>query len=200
MTGRRHLTPEDDALWRKVAASVKPIDRTRTAVAALDAARPGTEDRELRDEAALRSVERLLSKGVGSAAAVGAAGRHEWTVDRGLERRLRRGLAPIEGRIDLHGYTQDEAYRLLLGRLGAAATDGKRCVLVITGKGLFSEDGVRTADPLSGGRGVLRRRFQDWVATPPLSSIVLGAREAHGRHGGSGAFYTFLRRTKKQKA
>ena len=70
----------------------------------------------------------------------------------------------------------------MLGRfLQRSRAEGARCVLVITGTG-------------RGGEGVLRRNFLDWVQGPSASHLVSGYSEAHARHGGSGAFYLFLRR------
>ena len=59
-------------------------------------------------------------------------------------------------------------------------TGQARCVLVITGKG-------------KGGEGVLRRNFLRWLEMPAARVLVSGYSEAHARHGGSGAWYVFLR-------
>ena len=56
-------------------------------------------------------------------------------VDRRSAERLRRGRLPVEARLDLHGYTQDQAHGALDHFLGEAQARGLRCVLVITGKG-----------------------------------------------------------------
>ena len=59
---------------------------------------------------------------------------------------------------------------------------GRRCVLVITGKG-------SDAAP-----GVLRREAPRWLATPPLSQMIVNVSQAHDRHGGGGALYVYLKR------
>ena len=198
MARRKGLSPEDDALWRKVTTSVTPLkkhglpDIPNSSVHAAPPA--GLSFAERRME---RAIERLVKDGPARIGTDASTSPVRFQADRGLERRIKRGLAPIEARIDLHGMTQDEAYRVLVSRLTYAAAEGKRCVLIITGKGVFGRNFEDEGhDPLSGGRGVLRRQFHRWTSTPPLSGLIIGVREAHAKHGGSGAFYTFLKRNK----
>jgi DNA-nicking Smr family endonuclease len=58
---------------------------------------------------------------------------------------------------------------------------GRRAILVITGKGAL-------------GDGILRRRVPEWLASAPLREAVAGLAEAHRRHGGGGALYVALKR------
>jgi DNA-nicking Smr family endonuclease len=95
------------------------------------------------------------------------------------EARLRRGRLEPEARIDLHGHSYEGAYRSLVTFLTRAYADGKRLVLVITGKG-----------------GVLRPHLPLWLRGPELQDVVIGMREAHAKHGGGGAFYVALQRRK----
>jgi DNA-nicking Smr family endonuclease len=104
-------------------------------------------------------------------------------------RRLARGLADVDGRIDLHGMRQDRAFSALLGFLRQSQARGFRTVLVITGKGKESLD-----FPAGEGRGVLRQSVPAWLARPDLRDLVLGFEEAGRRHGGGGALYVRLRR------
>jgi DNA-nicking Smr family endonuclease len=94
-----------------------------------------------------------------------------------VEARARRGRAEVEGRLDLHGSTQQGAYRKLLRFLLEAQADEKRLVLVITGKG-----------------GVLRNLLPLWLGQEELKPLVSGVSEAHASHGGAGAVYVALRR------
>lgn len=113
-------------------------------------------------------------------------------VDGRTHARLRRGKLRPEARIDLHGMTLSQAHPALIRFLSSAHADSKRLVLVITGKGKDRDDGgimpVR--------RGVLRHQVPQWLQTPPLGSIVLQVTPAHFRHGGDGAYYVYLRRTR----
>ncbi len=99
--------------------------------------------------------------------------------------KLAKGRLPIEGRVDLHGLTQDEAHSLLYSFLARAHAGGVRYVLVITGKGSSS-----------GGDGVLRRSVPAWLSTPLFRPLVSSHDHAARHHGGSGALYVRLRRAR----
>jgi DNA-nicking Smr family endonuclease len=109
-------------------------------------------------------------------------------LDRRLRKRLARGRAGLDARIDLHGRTQADAHDALMRFLRAARAEGARIVLVITGKG------TRGSDP---DRGVLRRQVPLWLKSPKLRETVLGFEPAGPAHGGEGAFYVRLRRARE---
>jgi DNA-nicking Smr family endonuclease len=44
--------------------------------------------------------------------------------------------------------------------------------------------------------GILRHSVPHWLAAPPLSGRILQVASAHNRHGGGGAFYVYLRRSR----
>ncbi len=107
----------------------------------------------------------------------------------GLDRqswlRLKRGRMPIDGTLDLHGCTQAAAHAALARFLAEAARAGLRCVLVVTGKG-----------GLDGGRGILRHMVPRWLHEPEQLARVLAYLPAQPRHGGAGALYILLRRSR----
>jgi DNA-nicking Smr family endonuclease len=110
--------------------------------------------------------------------------------------RLKRGQLPIEGRLDLHGMTQDEARRALDGFIADAYATGRRAVLIITGKGLKPRHEYE--DPWQGaGRGVLKQATPRWLNEAPNRARVLAFTEAQPRHGGSGALYVLIRRQRE---
>jgi DNA-nicking Smr family endonuclease len=84
--------------------------------------------------------------------------------------------------------TQTRAHRALSGFLQRVHSDGLTFVLVITGKGRATG-----ADP---ERGVLRRQVPQWLSLPEFRSLVVGFEEAHVGHGGEGALYVRIRRSK----
>ena len=103
-----------------------------------------------------------------------------------MRTRVARGKEAIDGRLDLHGLTQSEAHTVLLRFLQAATTRDARLVLVITGKGGRGE----------GDRGVLKRQVPHWLNLPEFRALVIGFEEAHVAHGGEGALYVRVRRTR----
>jgi len=104
--------------------------------------------------------------------------------------RLTRGKLAPEARIDLHGLTLAEAQPELSRFVTRAHAMGSRLVLVITGKGRPGDDG----GPVPRQIGALRREVPLWLGRPPLAGLVLQVTQAHQRHGGSGAYYVYLRR------
>lgn len=112
-------------------------------------------------------------------------------IDRNTMRALRRGEITIEGRLDLHGMNQSEARQSLIRFIISAEASGKRCVLVVTGKG---NTGRRSENWLDQKPGVLKRKVPDWLYETELNSIVLQAVPAQPKDGGDGALYVYLRR------
>jgi len=104
-------------------------------------------------------------------------------IDRANAERLKRGKHPVEARLDLHGMTQDEAHRALAVFIRGARAGGKRCVLVITGRG-------------RAGGGVLRGAVPRWLDEPEIRPHLLAIATAQPRDGGAGALYIMLRRTR----
>jgi DNA-nicking Smr family endonuclease len=100
---------------------------------------------------------------------------------------LSRGRKEIDARLDLHGMTQMRAHRALFGFLQRAHHDGLSFVLIITGKGKIGSETER---------GVLRRQVPQWLGLPEFRSLVVGFEEAHIGHGGEGALYVRVRRSR----
>ena len=105
-------------------------------------------------------------------------------VDRRTATRFRRGLMPIDATLDLHGHTRATGRTALAGFLRAHRAAGRRCVLVVTGKGLKDDWSV----------GALRQALPGWLNAPDLRRLILAYCHAQPHHGGSGAVYILLRR------
>lgn len=164
--------PEGQILWRKVALTARPLKGRIP---------PPPPDTPVRQPEAppVTAQDRR-----GPPVRRGGNG-----IDGRTEDRLRRGRLPIEGRLDLHGCTQAEAHRRLTGFVAESHRAGRRCVLVITGKGFNPE-----ARGPEAAVGVLKRQLPRWIAAEPNGSRVLAMAQAQPRHGGGGAFYLYLRR------
>ena len=96
------------------------------------------------------------------------------------DRKTRRGRLVFDAKLDLHDKTQAEAWPLLCLRVKRSADRGHKCLLVITGKGARLD-------------GVLRRAFPDWINAPDIRPLIASYAPAHIRHGGTGAWYVFLK-------
>ena len=112
-------------------------------------------------------------------------------VEPSIRKKLGRGRIEIDGTIDLHGMTQVEARSALHRYLYARWSRGDRTVLVITGKGVKSDNDYISA---MSERGILRTMVPIWLSEPSLSPMVSGWSTAARGHGGEGAWYVRLRR------
>ena len=114
-------------------------------------------------------------------------------LDKRSAERLRRGQMNIEARLDLHGHTQADAHRAAHAFIAACHRAGRRCVLIITGKGGVRDDFDGSFMP-DRDSGVLRRNLPRWLAEAPMRPLVLRLESARPQHGGDGAYYVLLRR------
>jgi DNA-nicking Smr family endonuclease len=106
------------------------------------------------------------------------------SLDPRVLKKLRRGRLRIDARLDLHGYSAEDA-RVLLNRfIEAAIKEGRRVVLVVHGKGLHSKDRVP----------VLKERMKRWLTRSGPARNVLAFTSALPTDGGLGAVYVLLRR------
>ena len=101
--------------------------------------------------------------------------------------KLRKGKRRIDGCIDLHGMTQEESYRVLPRFLYDSIAKGRRCILIITGKGKPKPENNYQG-------GILRRVVLQLFAEPRFSCLIYGIESASAKEGGTGAFYVLLRR------
>ncbi|WP_224245266.1 Smr/MutS family protein [Hyalangium gracile] len=104
--------------------------------------------------------------------------------DRNLLRALRRGDFNLQGRLDLHGMTQVEARDALERFLSESRRAGRRCVLIVHGRGLHSKDQIP----------VLKEQMKAWLSQKRIGKMVLAFSTARPQDGGAGAVYVLLRR------
>jgi DNA-nicking Smr family endonuclease len=188
--------PEDEALlFHRLFAGVQPIGRSRGRLpkaqvdrseAAEQAAKRGREAEQADVDAVHDRLRALVEGGARFEVADDGQRVEGRRVDLPLDalRRLRRGLLPIDARLDLHGMAAKEARGQLDLFLRTMRARGERCVLVIHGKGAHSPQGI----------GVLRGEIAAWLAEGSSSQHVAAFATARGEDGGKGAVYVLLRR------
>lgn len=197
MARRRHLRPEEEELWHAVARTAKPMHSNGKAVLDRQAEHPPSPTPDHRALAkpqvsAFRLGEKARPKVGHNLApplpeALAAA---PLQMDAKAFGKMTRGKLAPEARIDLHGMTLSEAHPELIHFVLRSHAHGLRLVLVITGKGKAKPD----HGPIPQRIGALRHQVPQWLRLPPLGACVLQVSEAHLRHGGSGAYYVYLRR------
>jgi DNA-nicking Smr family endonuclease len=181
----RGLSEEERALWESVARQTKPL-RKKPRAAKAEAAPPAAETAAAKSTVSptpWASAKKAPAPKPPAPAAPPLA-----PIGRRERSQLSRGRKGIDARLDLHGMTQTRAHHALSAFLQRAHHDGLSFVLVITGKG-------RTSAAAS-ERGVLRRQVPLWLSLPEFRSLVVGFEEAHIGHGGEGALYVRIRRSK----
>lgn len=193
---RRRVEPDELDLWNQVASTTErlaplrrslivdaplqeaPKKREAKPIAPFSLGALPTSTREMRDVLPALS-ERLRSAPV--------------KMDAKSYKTMQRGKLKPEGRIDLHGMTVAQAHPALISFIMTAQANGKRLVLVITGKGGKREELGAIAPQRM---GALKRQVPIWLTMAPVSSAVLQVTESHIKHGGAGAYYVYLRRAR----
>jgi DNA-nicking Smr family endonuclease len=193
----RRLSPDEAAVWSKVAQTVTPLERRRPL--------RSDKDEEAGKEAAavtpapasarspvMPASAKLTPPPQGAAArqaALPRSGESKVGLDGSWERRFARGTLEPDFSLDLHGSTLDQAYMRLMHGLGQAKAMQARLVLVVTGKSRPIEAADRGK-----ARGAIRAKIVDWLGASEHAGDIAAIRNAHRRHGGQGALYIVLKR------
>lgn len=199
---RGSLSDDDRALWQRVARSARRLQRasdpaadTRVGPVPDPGAPPPTRRKRTGvDEPSpvpAPSVTPPLTYDLAESVSEALA-RAPVKMDRNAHAKMIRGKLAPEARIDLHGMTLAQAHPVLTGFILNAHARGLRLVLVITGKGRTRPgDDI---DPMPRRAGALKHEVPHWLRSGALRPIVLELREAHRSHGGTGAYYVYLRK------
>lgn len=103
-------------------------------------------------------------------------------------RRLLRGVHEIDHVVDLHGHPEEAAHDRVLYALERAWSEGWRCLQIIHGRGLHSEEGW----------SVLKERLPGWLAERPHGRRILAFATAPPDRGGTGATLVLLRKHRRK--
>ncbi|MBL3581180.1 Smr/MutS family protein [Oleidesulfovibrio alaskensis] len=178
-------TPDDDALFGQAMTGVAPLT---------------SRGREVNPEAALNAKTTLSSDPRASLQEF-MEGKVQFQIEytdefiqahvQGLDpvvmSKMRAGHYSPEGHLDLHGQNIIQSYSAMVQFIQTSYTKGKRCVLLIPGRGKNSPEGY----------GVLRDKVQTWLTRDPFKRVVLAFCTAQPKDGGAGALYVLLRKFKK---
>lgn len=190
----RALRAEELDLWKKVVEQAVPLHReipeagekpslTRPVVAR----KPAVPQFRLGEKAKPKPLPHITAPGIREHVAS-----QPLQMDWKQHKKMKRGRIRPEARIDLHGMTIAQAHPALSRFILDASANGLRLVLVITGKGKSRPD----TGPIPERHGVLRHQVPHWLHNAPLKQHVLQITEAHVSHGGQGAYYVYLRRSR----
>lgn len=179
----RKLSAEEEELWSRVTATIRPLSReplaapveTKASLPPPASAIPpsGVKDRvpPPRPTPAAPTVRATV----------------HGSLDGHWDRRLRSGTVEPDRTLDLHGMNLDNAWTAIDRALEQAVSRGDRVLLLITGHHRPGEPPV--------ARGRIRAAVHDWLAASRHAGRIAAVRTAHRRHGGGGSLYLILRRS-----
>lgn len=98
-----------------------------------------------------------------------------------------------EAVLDLHGFTENQAFEAVENFIAKCYNRGLRCIIIVTGKGLSHNND----EDIFAAKGVLRKSVPQWLNLPHLRSAILVYKNPSAKLGGAGALYILLRRNKK---
>jgi DNA-nicking Smr family endonuclease len=179
----RRLGEQEKALWGRVIATVKPM---HVAKPKAEAKPPALAPKAVRPPA---KAGALAAKAHPVAPKLPPVQEHKTpnNLDGHWDRRIHKGGVVPDVSVDLHGSALSGAYARLDGALEQAIAQRMKVILLVTGK-------ARTHDRASGeGRGAIASVVRDWLAASRHASNISAVRNAHPRHGGSGALYIILK-------
>lgn len=167
-------TETDEALWQQTVADVSPLPPSNQVPSVRKSARfKGDKCQTV----PLRIFRHDVSLGTVS------------DIDRNTMRRFKREEFPTEGVLDLHGYNEDRAFEAVHRFMTQSYLAGKRCVIIVTGKGSQHQD-----EDIFAPKGVLKDRVPQWLESDELRQLILTYIHPSERLGGKGALYILLRR------
>jgi len=181
MTDDDILSDDDLATWQYVSRTITPLPGRQVHIP--------TEKHQIKDIPVANQVSQEELQKLVSGRQENKAGRqyqyikHGDTqgIDKATAKRLKEGKYPVDARLDMHGRNQQEAHEGLKYFIHTAYQMGKRCVLVVTGKG-------------PANKGKLKSNVPRWLNNEGIREYVIGFSYALPKHGGEGAIYILLKK------
>jgi DNA-nicking Smr family endonuclease len=175
----RSLDPEEQRLWARVAATIRPLSRQPL--------KPHRAGGNAPPNAIVERVSTPAPRTLAASQPSRASGQ-PGTLDSTWDRRLRSGTISPDRVIDLHGLNLDRAWNAIDLGLERAIASSDRVLLLITGHSREGEPPIR--------RGKIRAAVHDWLGASRHAPAIAAVRGAHPRHGGGGSLYIILRRSR----
>ena len=113
-----------------------------------------------------------------------------------LKKGIKKGSFHIDKKIDFHGKSLLESEGQFNNTIIESYNSGRRCLLFVTGKGLFKSKNHEESYKPKLYHGIIRASFIEWARSKKFSKYILSFEQASIEHGGDGAFYVYLRKNK----
>jgi DNA-nicking Smr family endonuclease len=193
------MTPDDKKIWDEISQTVKPLKKKPKSSEEVPAV-PRKEETVKKGEILQEPFEIKQKETPSLEKKSSFQPQISLTQSRLLTRKFKQGSCRVQGTLDLHGQTQDEAYASLKRFLTQAVQQRKKLVLIITGKGRsqnrMSSEGK--SEHSFSSSGVLREKTPGWLENTAQFPEVLSVSMARPQDGGAGAFYVELRSPKNE--
>ena len=113
-----------------------------------------------------------------------------------IKKKIKKNIFKIDKKIDFHGKSLLEAEDVFSSTVIDCFNQHKRCLLFVTGKGVFKPKDYDEFTKPKLYHGVIRASFFEWVRSKKFSKYILSYEQASMEHGSDGAFYVYLRKNK----
>lgn len=172
-------TKEDDDFWRDVVKDIKPNNKTNKIISKNKPVIKIKSHRQYAVKQDFSTYSKALEDIYGG-------------IDKATIKKFKKEEFKIEAVLDLHGLTEDEAFEKVENFVVQSYNKGKRCIIIITGKGLS----IHESDDVFAPKGVLKKQVPQWLNMARLRSMILTYKNPSERLGGAGALYILLKRNK----
>lgn len=173
----KKISPEEEQLWKAITEGVQPLVKER---------RPFFHASPRLDKHGIRNrvdrARRCREEALHTSLPVTEKSQPKRNANSKQIKSLKK--IHLDGKIDLHDYTRDEAWVHLQRFFSWAQNQGYQWVLVITGRG-------PRKDTISCLPGILKREVPLWLDQHPQVGAFCPAKP---EHGGQGAFYVRLKK------
>ncbi len=113
-----------------------------------------------------------------------------------IKKNIKKNILKIDKKVDFHGKSLLVAEDIFSSTIIDCFNQNKRCLLFVTGKGVFKPKDYDGFTEPKLYHGVIRASFFNWVKSKKFSEYILSYEQASIEHGGDGAFYVYLRKNK----
>lgn len=177
MTDDNELTPEERALWKAATEGTKRLKHPPKTIHKNKKSAPPitkvTAD-------GVQAIEKMGSQKPPSRPYLKINDLSD--LNRQSQTKMKKGLFPIDAKLDLHGLRVETAHHTFRAFISTAYHTGKRHLLIVTGKG---------STP---GSGKIKQEFSHWINEPQIRHYIVAYCHATTKDGGEGAVYVYTRR------
>ena len=177
----------NDDLFLKKMKGVKPLNKSNDSIKNLDT-KNKTKKNETKEKKVSVTQNKILTNKKNNSKFILSFGE--------MNKDLKRGKVKIDRKIDLHGYSLEQAYKKFKSEVKNNYHKNKRCLLVITGKGVRKKHENKDISTPKLFYGKIKNSILDWINENDLKELILTYQDAGSEHGGDGAIFVYLRKKK----